>query len=162
MVSALPGRLDSGLVEEPHRLRARQPPIARKRIRRELRAAIDLRLGEPELRVPSGLCSRQARGAQREQPADILGQREVDGAADEPGTQDPSFRDRVLDSRDGAGAQPGADRPERLGVVLGLHRAEPAHHIGRPITAGTRDDALADQAAKADCRGCHAPQHDER
>ena len=106
VVPTLAGCLDARVLEQPHHLGTGQAPVGRQLGGQQLGTALEEGLAEPELLDAASLGSRESRSAQREQPANILGRREVDRPAHQPRAQDPALLDRTLDALDGAVAYP--------------------------------------------------------
>jgi hypothetical protein len=57
------------------------------------------------------------------------------------------LRDGLLHRRFGGLGQTNPDGPQRAGVVLGLDRAEPAHHVMRPVEGRMRDELVGETKA---------------
>ena len=78
------------------RLSRRSPPSAPLS---NSRAALDVGRLEPDLRAASLVGGEQARAAERQQPAHVLGRREMDRPAHQPGAHDLAIGDGALDTR---------------------------------------------------------------
>ncbi len=149
---AAPG-LDALALEQIHHLGPAEPPVAAERAAQQLGAALDVGRLEPDLRAAPLVGGEQARAAERQQPAHVLGRREVDRPAHQPGARDLAIGDGALDACSRRVHDPGPDRPQRLVVVLRLHRAQPADDVGGVVEAAggdplARDTAMSDAACQ--------------
>ena len=95
------------LSNSSHHLGPAEAPVAGQLGGQQLGAALEVGLREPRLRAAARVGGLQARAAQREQPAHVLGRREVDRPAHQPRAHDLAILDRALD----ASAVPRASGP---------------------------------------------------
>ena len=103
---------------------------------------------QPELAVVRRHRGFDAWAGEREHPADVGGSHEMPSGPHDVGTENRPFGKRALDGRVGGAPHPQRKRPFRAGVVLGLDRAQPAHHLFRFGEAGGGQALIAKPCAQ--------------
>jgi len=145
-------RLGQALGELPPRLRL---AVSKGLGEHAVAADEDVRV-ELEPSVPVAVERVNARTGEPQQPAQVLARDEVPRRAQHVRADDVAAVQCGVDVRLGARACALAQRPLRLGELLGLHRSEPAHSIAYVVEWLARE-ALLGQASPHGVERIHQP-----
>jgi hypothetical protein len=94
-------------------------------------------LVQPELTIAVAHRRPNPGSSELDHPPDVGGPDEMPCGSEDVGPKDFAFVEGLLDGVVGRRLRPRPQRPLGGGVVLGLHGAEPLHHVARPSERGS-------------------------